>query len=66
MSSKKILELVQNDLTDFISNKYPNGMPNSLLVAQEFILKYPDHGRNYGLSEINRMIEEGIKQGLFS
>ena len=66
MSSKKILELVQNDLTDFISNKYPNNLPNSLLVAQEFILKYPDHGRNYGLSEINRMIEEGIKQGLFS
>jgi hypothetical protein len=40
-------------------------LPNSLLVAQAFILKYSDHGRKYGLSVINRAIEEGIKDGLF-
>jgi hypothetical protein len=46
-------------------NEYPNKLPNSILIAQAFILKYPEHGREYGLSTINRVLEEGIKQGLF-
>jgi hypothetical protein len=40
-------------------------LPNSLLIAQEFILRYPDHGKEFGLSAINYVIEDGIKQGLF-
>ena len=59
--SKKVLD----DLTGFIGEKYPNTLPNSLIIAQAFILKYPDYGNEFGLSEINRMIEDGIKRGLF-
>lgn len=50
-----------DDLTRFISERYPKELPNSLLIAQAFILKYPDHGRMYGLTEITRVIDDGIK-----
>lgn len=60
-----ISENVINDLTRFISENYSNGLPNSLLIAQAFILKHPDHGREFGLSAINYVIEDGIKKGLF-
>lgn len=56
---------VFNDLNKFISENYHNGLPNSLLIAQAFILEYPDHGREYGLSVINKVIENGTKAGLF-
>lgn len=65
MSSKKILVPVSNDLTSFIYKTYPNSVPNSLLIFQAFILKYPEYGKEFGLSEINKMIEDGIKRGLF-
>ena len=35
-------EHVLNDLIRFISCKYQSPLPNSLLIAQAFILKYPD------------------------
>jgi hypothetical protein len=54
-----------NDITTFISQTYSENLPNSLLVAQLFILKYPDYGKEFGLSAINKMIEDGIKRGLF-
>jgi hypothetical protein len=38
---------------------------NSLLVAQAFILKYPNHGKEYGLAAINYAIEDGINESLF-
>lgn len=66
MSQMNIPEHVIGDLSRFISETYSNNLPNSLLMAQAFILKYPDHGREYGLSEINRAIENGIKEGLFN
>jgi hypothetical protein len=56
---------VFDELIRFISNKYPNDLPNSLLIAQEVIIKYPEYGKEYGLSAINKAIEGGIKQGLF-
>ena len=61
----KIPESVLIDLSRFISKNYPNNLPNSLLIAQSFILKYQEYGREFGLSAINYAIEEGIKQGLF-
>ncbi len=56
---------VIDDLVSFISEKYPTDLPNSLLIAQAFILRYPDHGKKHGLPAINYAIEEGIKEGLF-
>ena len=65
-TTQKILrEHVFNDIIRFISCKYQNPLPNSLMIAQAFILKYPDYGNEYGLPAINYAIEEGIKQGLF-
>jgi hypothetical protein len=65
-TSQRILpESVYNDLTRFISETYSNNLPNSLLIAQAFILKYPQFGREYGLPAINYAIEDGIRQGCF-
>lgn len=58
-------ENVFNDLTRFIHEKYQKQYPNSLLIAQAFILEYQDYGKEYGLPVINKAIEDGIKQGLF-
>lgn len=56
---------VFDDLASFIFENYHNGLPNSLLISQAFIMKYPYYGREYGLSAINCVIETGIKRGLF-
>jgi hypothetical protein len=58
-------EHVLNDLIRFIYEIYQKPLPNSLLVAQAFILKHQDYGREYGLPAINYAIEDGIKQGFF-
>lgn len=65
MPQLKIPEQVLIDLDSFISKNYPNYLPNSLLIAQAFILKYQNYGREFGLSAINHAIEDGIKHGLF-
>ncbi len=65
MPQLKIPEKVFDDLGRFISKNYPNYLPNSLLIAQAFILKYQDYGKKFGLSAINKAIEDGIKRGLF-
>jgi hypothetical protein len=66
MAQKIILpEHVLDDLRRFISKKYPNYLPNSLLIAQDFILKYQDYGREFGLPVINYAIEIGIKHDLY-
>ena len=52
-------------LIRFIDGKYQKPLPNSLLIAQAFILKHQDYGREYGLPGINYAIEDGVKQGLF-
>lgn len=65
MPQLKIPEKVFIDLSKFISKNYPNYLPNSLLIAQAFILKYQDYGKEFGLSAINYAIEDGIKHGLF-
>lgn len=65
MTSPKNTEHVMNELNSFIMHKYSNSLPNSLLVAQEFILEYPDYGRELGLMGINKIIEEKIKTQLF-
>jgi hypothetical protein len=64
-TQKALPEHVFNDIIRFISCKYLKPLPNSLLIAQAFILKYPAYGKEYGLPVINKAIEEGIKQGLF-
>jgi hypothetical protein len=65
MCRLRIPQNVFDDLCKFISKNYPNYLPNSLLIAQAFILKYSDYGKEFGLSEINYVIEDGIKHGLF-
>jgi hypothetical protein len=65
MPQLKIPQNVFDDLSSFISEKYTGDLPNSLLIAQEFILKHQDHGRKFGLPAINKAIEDGIDQGLF-
>ena len=65
MPQLKLPEQVINDLTRFISENYLNNLPNSLLIAQDFILKYPHHGREFGLTAINYAVEDGIKEGIF-
>jgi len=65
MPQLKVPEYVFDDLYRFISKNYSNNLPNSLLIAQAFILKYQDHGKDFGLSSINYAIEDGIKRGLF-
>jgi hypothetical protein len=49
------------NLTNFIHEKYSDNLPNSILIAQVFILKYPAYGREYRLPAINYAIEDGIK-----
>lgn len=61
----KIPQSVFDDLSRFIYESYRFSLPNSLIIAQAFILKYPEYGREYGLPAINQVIENGIKQGLF-
>ncbi len=65
MPQLTISEPVLDDLGRFISKNYSNYLPNSLLIAQAFILKYQDYGREFGLSAINKVIEDGIMCGLF-
>jgi hypothetical protein len=62
---QRIPETIINDLYRFIFEQCPNNLPNYLLIAQAFILKYPNYGKEYGLAAINYAIEDGIKQGLF-
>jgi hypothetical protein len=65
MPQLKVPQHVIDDLNRFISVTYRDVLPNSLLIAQAFILKHPDHGRMYGLPIINRTIEDAINEGLF-
>jgi hypothetical protein len=62
---QKIHRYVIDDLRRFIFENHGNKLLNSLLIAQTFILKYPDHGKKYGLAAINYAIEDGINEGLF-
>jgi hypothetical protein len=61
----KIPTSVFEDICRYISAMYQFYFPNSLLIAQAFILKYPNYGRKFGLSAINYAIEDGIKEGMF-
>ena len=65
MYQRKVSAPAIYDLTNFIHDNYSNNLSNSLLIAQAFILSYPDHGREYGLPAINKAIEDGINEGLF-
>jgi hypothetical protein len=45
---------------------YLKDLPNSLIIAQAFLIKYPEYGREFGLAAINDAIEDGIKRGIFN
>jgi hypothetical protein len=64
MPQLDVPENVMNDLTRFIFEIYGDNLPNSLLISQAFILKFPNHGKLYGLSAINYVIEELMKKSL--
>ena len=66
MPQLKVPEYVFDDLYRFISKNYSNNLPNSLLIAQAFILAHQDYGTEFGLTAINKAIEDGIMQGLFN
>ena len=51
---------VLDDLIRFINDEYQRQLPHSLLIAQAFILKHQDYGREYGLPAINHAVEERI------
>jgi hypothetical protein len=65
MAQLLVQEHLLNDLRRFIVKRYPFYLPNSLLIAQEFILIHQNYGREFGLSTINYVIEDGIKQGRY-
>jgi hypothetical protein len=65
MPKKETHEKLLEDFSSFISNKYTGNLPNSLLIAQEFMLKHQDYGREFGLPAINKAVENGIEKGLF-
>lgn len=66
MSPAEILEqTVLTDLKNFIAINYSDKLPNSLLIAQDFMLTYQNYGRELGLSLINSIIEDGIKKRHF-
>jgi hypothetical protein len=65
MPQLSVLDYLMDDLSGFVTKNYTLELPNSLLIAQAFILKYPEYGKEYGLPIINGAIEDGIKQGLF-
>ena len=54
-------EYVFADIIRFISGTYHNDLPNSLLIAQAFCLKFQDYGKEFGLSAINNAVEDIIK-----
>jgi hypothetical protein len=65
-TTQKILpENVLDDIIRYINCKYQKPLPNSLLISQAFMLRYPEYGIKYGLPVINKAIDDGIKQGLF-
>jgi hypothetical protein len=65
VSQSVLPDYVFDDLIRFIHETRHDGLKNSLLIAQEFILKYPDYGKEFGLTKINKAIEDGMNQGLF-
>lgn len=57
---------MNDDLINFIATNYTKYLPNSLLIAQAFILKYNEYGREFGLPAVNKAIEDGISANLYS
>jgi hypothetical protein len=53
---------MMDDLREFIDKNYREDLPNSLLIAEAFMLRYPEYGKKYGLSQINETVEYLIKQ----
>jgi len=52
----KLPDKVFDDLTKLISENHPKNVPHSLIVAQAFIMKYPDYGKKYDLSQISHAV----------
>jgi hypothetical protein len=66
LSQKILPQHVFDEVIRFISGTYFFYLPNSLLIAQAFILKYPAYGREYGLSTINKAVEYAMSNDYFS
>ncbi len=65
MVQSKVPQHVIKDLDRFIFDTYHDDLPNSLLIAQAFILSYQSYGKEYGLYTINCVIEDEMKNDLF-
>ena len=53
-------EYVLDDLSRFISRYNSNSLPHPLLIAQAFLLMFPDHGNKYDLPIITTAVEHVI------
>jgi hypothetical protein len=65
MDQTLLPDYVFDEIKRFIHANYHSKLPNSLLVAQAFILCYQEYGREFGLCVVNKAIECLISQGLF-
>ena len=65
MPQSLLPDYVFDELVKFVRESKHDDLPNSLLIAERFILKYPDYGKEFSLTKINKAIEDGMKQGLF-
>ena len=52
---------VLNDLNRFIQGIYSEEPLNSLIIAQAFCMKHPDHLKDFGLNAIYDRVEHIIK-----
>jgi hypothetical protein len=50
-------EQVLVEISRYISVNYEKGLPNSLLIAQAFMLNNQEYGRRYGLPKLNEAVE---------
>lgn len=57
-------ECVYIDLRKFINTNYSDKLPHSLLIAQAFILKHQEHGKEFGLSAIANEVEFMVKYNI--
>jgi hypothetical protein len=60
MQQLMLPECVYSDLNKFISNYYCKHLPHPLLIAQEFCLRYPEHGEKFSLSTIANSVDNII------
>lgn len=65
MSQVILPQYVLDELNKFINEKYTNKLPYSIIIARDFCLKYRSYEKEFGISAINDVIEDGKMHCLF-